>query len=316
MMSPKAMILLSVALLSSVALSGNTIPDIAGKTANLSTLVAAWKATDLISTLERTGPFTVFAPTNNAFNNLPFEGAMLKYLLNHKDKLTETLEYNVASGDFMSSDLKNGERIKMLTGDGIWVKSTNNTIMLNWMATVTTPDAKASNGVMHIIDEVLYHGLDNAPNIPVLVQAANLSTFWTAVEAAGLFYTFSSYHTNAALTVFAPTNAAFAALPDGVLTALLKPENIKSLVQVVEYHVHHGLVTAEDIKSGKQQIDTLWNRSKLNITKIDSEVKVNTANVTSADNFAVNGVVHVIDAVLLPPGWTPPNSTIAAKILV
>jgi transforming growth factor-beta-induced protein len=289
--------------------SGTTIPDIAGKTADLSTLVEALKAAGLVSTLAGPGPFTVFAPTNDAFNALPFNGSELTYLLNNKDKLTEVLEYHVASGNVTSGDLKNGEKIKMLAGGNVTVTITNTTVMIN-DATVTTADVMASNGVVHIINKVLIPADFTAPNIPELATAANLTTLVTAVTAADLGAALSG----GPLTVFAPTNAAFAALPDGVLTALLKPENKESLQQVLKYHVHSGEVTAGDIKSGEQQIDTLEG-SKLNITKTDSNVQVNTANVTSADNFAINGVVHVINGVLLPPGFVPPTSKIA-KIVV
>jgi len=324
MMSSKAMIMLAVALLSSAALlqgcggggddpaSGSTIPDIAGKTADLSTLVTALKAAGLVSTLEGAGPFTVFAPTNDAFSALPFKGAELTYLLNNKDKLTEVLEYHVHSGKVLSSDLTNGEKVKMLMGGDVTVTITNTTpptVMIN-EATVTTADVEASNGVVHIINQVLIPADFTAPNIPELATAANLTTLVAAVTAANL----SAALSDGPLTVFAPTNAAFAALPDGVLTALLKPENVKSLQQVLTYHVHSGEVTAEDIKSGDQQIDTLEG-SKLNITKTDDKVTVNTIAVSSANNFAVNGVVHVIDGVLLPPGFVPPTSK-AAKILV
>jgi transforming growth factor-beta-induced protein len=321
MMSSAAMIVLAVALLSSAALlqgcggggddpaSGSTIPDIAGKTAQLSTLVTALKAAGLVSTLEGAGPFTVFAPTDDAFSALPFKGAELTYLLNNKDKLTEVLEYHVHSGKVLSSDLTNGEKVKMLMGGDVTVTITKTTVMIN-DATVTQADVEASNGVVHIINKVLIPADFKAPDIPELATAADLTTLATALTAANL----TSALQGGPLTVFAPTNAAFAALPDGVLTALLKPENIKSLQQVLEYHVHSGEVTAEDIKSGDQQIDTLEG-SKLNITKTDDKVTVNTIAVSSANNFAVNGVVHVIDGVLLPPGFVPPTSK-AAKILV
>jgi transforming growth factor-beta-induced protein len=177
-------------------------------------------------------------------------------------------------------------------------------------ATVTTPDVKASNGVVHIINKVLIPADFTAPNIPALAQSANLTTLVAAVTAGNL----SAALSGGPLTVFAPTNAAFAALPAGVLDALLKPENLKSLQQVLEYHVHSGEVTAADIKSGEQQVDTLEG-SMLNITKTGSKVQVNSATVTLADQFAINGVVHVIDAVLLPPGFVPPTSK-TAKILV
>jgi len=267
------------------------------------------KAADLVSTLEGTGPFTVFAPTNDAFDALPFKGAELTYLLNNKDKLTEVLEYHVHAGNITSGELKNGAKIKMLMGGSVTVKITDTTVMIN-DATVRTPDVKASNGVVHIIDKVLIPENFTAPNIPELAQSANLTTLVAALTAANLVAAVSG----GPLTVFAPTNAAFAALPAGVLDKLLEPANIASLQQVLKYHVHSGEVVAADLKTGKQV--TTLEGSKLNITITGFKVQVSSANVIKADVFAVNGVVHVIDAVLLPPDFVPPTSKRAAKIVV
>jgi uncharacterized surface protein with fasciclin (FAS1) repeats len=317
MMSPKAIFLLAAALLSSAALlqgcggdtSGSAIPNIAEETKDLSTLVEALKAAGLVSTLEGSGPFTVFAPTNDAFDALPFKGAELTYLLHSKDKLTEVLEYHVASGDVTSGDLKNGEKLKMLMGGNTTITITNKSVMIN-NANVTTPNVKASNGVVHIIDKVLIPPNFTAPTIPELAKSAGLTTLVQAVTAAKLGETLSG----GPFTVFAPTNEAFDALPKGVLTKLLQPANIKKLQQVLEYHVHSGEVVSSDLKSG-EQVTTLEG-SKVNITIAGSKVQVNKASVTKADVYAVNGVVHVIDAVLLPPDFVPPSSSMAAKIVV
>merc|ERR1712238_99311 len=103
----------------------NTIPGIAEKTSDLSTLVTALQAAGLVDTLAGSGPFTVFAPTNEAFAALP--AAELKYLLNNKTALTEVLEYHVASGKVLSTDLSDGEKIKTLEGEDVTVTITNNT---------------------------------------------------------------------------------------------------------------------------------------------------------------------------------------------
>jgi uncharacterized surface protein with fasciclin (FAS1) repeats len=325
MMSVKAITLLAVALFSIAGLlqgcgggggtpdSGSSIPGIAGKTAELSTLVDALKAADLVTTLEGKGPFTVFAPTNDAFEALPYKGAELTYLLNNKDKLTEVLEYHVTSGNITSCDLKNGEMIKMLMGGDVTVKINGTTVMIN-DATVTTPNVIASNGVVHIIDKVLIPENFTAPNIPALAADANLSTLVTALQKADLVTAVS----DGPLTVFAPTNAAFAALPTGLLDKLLEPANLQALQQVLKYHVVSGEVVSSALKNG-EKVPTLEG-SNLNITISGSEVDVNKAKVIKADQFAVNGVVHVIDAVLVPPDFVvPPRSTkasIASQLVV
>lgn len=294
------------------AIGPNTIPGIAEKTLDLSTLVTALKKAGLVDTLAGSGPFTVFAPTNEAFAALP--APELKYLLSNKTALTKVLKYHVASGKAKSTDLTNGQKILTLEGENVTVtiaNKTNGTSVKIDNATVTTANVEATNGVVHIIDRVMIPPSFTAPTIPVLAAAKNLSTLVAAVTAAKLGTTLSGA---GPFTVFAPTNEAFKALPAGVLTALLKPENIKALTTVLEYHVVSGEYLSTNLTNGKK-IKTLESHS-VNVTITGSNVSINTAKVTEADVCAVNGVVHVIDAVLLPPGFTPPTGTIGANELV
>merc|ERR1711935_707856 len=159
-------------------------------------------------------------------------------------------------------------------------------------------------------DKVLVPPSFTAPTIPELAAAANLTTLVAAVTAAKLGATLSGA---GPFTVFAPTNEAFAALPDGVLTALLKPANIADLVKVLEYHVVSREVLRTDLKNG-EQIKTLEGQ-EVNVTIAGSDVSINDAKVKEANVFAVNGVVHVIDAVLLPPGFTPPSDQIQMVLI-
>merc|ERR1712238_291027 len=280
-----------------------TIPETAEQDADLATLVTALQTAGLVDTLAGTGPFTVFAPTNEAFGELP--KAELTYLLANKTALIKVLEYHVASGSVLSTDLSNGEKIKTLEGEDVTVTisktSSSTTVKIN-DATVATANVKASNGVVHIIDKVLVPPSFAAPTILELAAAANLSTSVAAVTAAKLGATLSGA---GPFTVFAPTNEAFAALPDGVLTALLKPANIADLVKVLEYHVVSSEVLKIDLKNG-QEVKTLEGQN-VSITIAGSNVAINSAKVTEPNVLAVNGVVHVIDAVLLPTGFVPPS---------
>merc|ERR1740121_3384204 len=132
---------------------GNTISGVASKTANLSTLVTALKAADLVATLAGKGPFTVFAPNNDAFAKLP--NGTVPALLNNTKSLTEVLKYHVVSGKVLAANLTNNEQITTLEGKNITVTITGTTVKINTNATVITPDVNASNGVVHIIDSVL-----------------------------------------------------------------------------------------------------------------------------------------------------------------
>jgi uncharacterized surface protein with fasciclin (FAS1) repeats len=132
--------------------------------------------------------------------------------------------------------------------------------------------------------------------VELAVGNENLSTLVTAVKAAGLVETLSG---EGPFTVFAPTNEAFENLPEGVLESLLKPENKDQLVAVLTYHVVSGSVMSTDLKDG-MKAETVQGESatvKLNYGK----AKIDNANVVAADVKASNGVVHVIDAVILPP---------------
>jgi len=279
-----------------------TIPSIAEKTDNLSTLVTALKAAGLVDTLSGKGPYTVFAPTNKAFRFL--RPAELTYLLNNKTALTKVLEYHVADGSVLSSALTNGEKIKTLEGANVSVtitkKGTVTTVMIN-EATVTVADVKASNGVVHIVNQVLIPPGLEVPTIPEVAVSAGLKTLVAAVTAAKLGSVLSG---KGPFTVFAPTDAAFNNLPKGVLAALLKPENIKDLVKVLEYHVVSDELVSADLKNG-QHVKTLEGQ-EVNVAISGSTVSIDQAKVITADVYAGNGVVHVIDAVMLPPGFTPP----------
>ncbi|MEP1199394.1 MAG: fasciclin domain-containing protein [Tateyamaria sp.] len=128
----------------------------------------------------------------------------------------------------------------------------------------------------------------------------DFSTLVAAVQAAGLVDTLKS---DGPFTVFAPTNAAFAALPAGTLDSLLLPENKDTLTSILTYHVVPGQVTAGDVLGTRQNVATV-NGATVDVNgqagKLGTGVKVNDANVTAADIFATNGVIHVIDKVLLP----------------
>lgn len=145
----------------------------------------------------------------------------------------------------------------------------------------TAPAASTAQGSKDIID--------------VAVGSPDHTTLVAAVTAAGLVETLQGA---GPFTVFAPTNAAFAALPAGTVDGLLKPESKAALTSVLTYHVVSGAVKAADLKDG-QKVKTLQGE-ELTVTIKDGKVKINDANVSAADLSGTNGVIHVIDAVLMP----------------
>merc|ERR1711998_158705 len=165
-------------------------------------------------------------------------------------------------------------------------------------ATVVKPDVLASNGVVHVVDGVLLPPKDAEAekNIVELAQSVDdLSTLVAAVVAGDLVETLSS---PGPFTVFAPLNSAFAALPEGTLDSLLKPDNKDQLVDILTYHVVGAKALSTDLSDG-QTITTVEGKDVT--VSIGDSVKINDATVVKADVMASNGVVHVVDGVLLPP---------------
>ena len=155
--------------------------------------------------------------------------------------------------------------------------------------------AVAAGFLLPMVDKAF--ALDAAPAPTVVAIAASNPDFTTlvaAVKAAGLAETLSG---TGPFTIFAPTNAAFAKLPAGTVEMLLKPENKAKLASILTYHVVGAKVMAADVKTG--MVKTV-NGANLNVKAWDGKVTVNGAKVTAADVVASNGVIHVIDTVVLP----------------
>merc|ERR1712050_515240 len=279
------------------------IVELAQSVDSLSTLVAAVVAGDLAETLSSPGPFTVFAPTNDAFGALP-EGTLDTLLKpENKDQLVDILTYHVLPEQVLSTDLKFFQRVNTVEGKPVHVYKTRKGVYVSPdgknFKTVVGADNMASNGVAHIIDGVLLPpaGLaGDEPNIVELAQSVDdLSTLVAAVVAGDLVETLSS---PGPFTVFAPTNEAFGALPAGTLDSLLKPENKDQLVDILTYHVLPAQVLSTDLQP-KQVVKTVEGKDLL-VTIYEGDVYANKAKVVGADNLASNGVAHIIDGVLLP----------------
>merc|ERR1719149_148814 len=193
------------------------------------------------------------------------------------------------------------QKVKTLEGDELFIEASSKGVEINHVAHVTTADVDATNGVVHIIDAVLipkHVSAKPTKNIVELAQSVpDLSTLVTAVVAGNLTGPLSG---PGPFTVFAPTNEAFGKVPADVLKHLLDPKNIKELDAVLEYHVIAGAaVHAKDLKP-EQEVKTLEG-DKLLIEASAKGVEINhVAHVTTADVDATNGVVHIIDAVLIP----------------
>ncbi|MCS6844122.1 MAG: fasciclin domain-containing protein [Caldilineales bacterium] len=277
------------------------IVDTAIAAGQFKTLVAALEATDLVAALRGEGPFTVFAPTDEAFAKLP-EGT-LDALLADPETLSKILLYHVLPGAVMAADVKDGLSAATLEGSPVSFSVAGGVAKIN-DATIVATDVKARNGVIHVIDTVILPpSAQAAPAEPSVslpdivdtaIAAGQFNTLVTAVQAAGLV---DALKGEGPFTVFAPTDEAFAKLPAGALEGLLAdPEALK---QVLLYHVIAGKVMAADVKDGLTAA-TLQGET-VRFTVADGTAKINDATIVATDVEASNGVIHVIDAVILPP---------------
>jgi uncharacterized surface protein with fasciclin (FAS1) repeats len=286
------MLVLSFVLIFSSAKAQSTVVDIIVNSPDHSTLETAVIAAKLDDDLSGPGPFTVFAPTNAAFDALP-AGTLDALLSDPTGALAQILLYHVASGKVMSSVLTDEQMIKTLQGKKVKVDIIGPDVFIN-NAKVTVKDLVADNGVVHVIDAVLIPSTLPATVVDIIVNSPDHTTLEAAVVAAGLVETLQGDGT---FTVFAPTDAAFNALPAGTLDALLSdPEG--QLKQILLYHVAGGNVMSTDLIDN--QIITTLQGKKVKVNIVGGEVFINNAKVTVADIKADNGIVHVIDAVLLP----------------
>ncbi len=273
------------------AVPSNTIVDIAVGNPDFSTLVAALGAADLVDALSGEGPFTVFAPTNEAVAALP-EGTLDELLLpENKQKLTDILLYHVVSGSVLAADVVTLSEAETLLGQNVAITVDMDKVMVN-EANVVATDIIADNGVIHVIDSVI---LPKSDIVDTAVADGRFTTLAAALGAADLVETLKG---EGPFTVFAPTDDAFAALPEGTVETLLLPENKQKLTDILLYHVVAGKVMAADVVTLTEAETVLGQDVAI---KVDmGKVYINDAEVIITDIVTSNGVIHVIDAVLLP----------------
>jgi transforming growth factor-beta-induced protein len=277
------------------------IVDTAVADGRFTTLVAAVTAAELVDTLKGEGPFTVFAPTDDAFSALP-AGTVDELLKpENKQKLTDILLYHVVAGSVMAADVTALTSAPTVLGKDVAVKVDMGSVYINEAKVIIT-DIATSNGVIHVIDAVLLPPSDEAAMekktiVDVAVADGRFNTLVAAVTAAELVETLSG---EGPFTVFAPTDDAFAALPAGTVDSLLLPENKQQLTDILLYHAVSGKVMAADVVTLTSAPTVLG--KDVTITVKDGKVFLNdTVQVIITDVEASNGVIHVIDAVLLPP---------------
>ena len=261
------------------------------------TLAAALEAGDLVGALQGDGPFTVFAPTDEAFAKLP--KAQLASLLKPENKglLQAILTYHVVPGKLEAKDVLKSKGVATLNGQRIDFATSDAGVTVDG-ALVTKVDIQCSNGVIHVIDSVILPSTTDI--VETAVAAGSFKTLAAALTAANLV---EALQADGPFTVFAPTDEAFAKLPAGTVEGLLKPENRKKLAAVLKFHVIPGRVYADSVAAGGE-FKTLQGSQLTSKTvktrDMPDKVMINGARVVKADIETSNGVIHVIDSVMLP----------------
>jgi transforming growth factor-beta-induced protein len=293
-----------------------SIVETAVATDDFSSLVAALTKADLVSALNGDGPFTVFAPTNAAFNSFLSDNGFASLDEVPNDVLTQVLLNHVVSGKVMSTDLAQGyvsTLAKEATTENpisLYVDLMDG-VKLNGMSMVSTADVEATNGVIHIVDAVI--------GVPTVVDAAlaneDFSILVSALTRSDLTTNYVEILTGSGpFTVFAPNNAAFAELLDSNEDwSSLDDIPVATLEAVLNYHVVAGANVLSSALTDKQEVEALGGKFMINLDGSGASITDaidRISNIIATDVQNGNGVIHVIDKVILPEGEKASNSIV------
>ena len=227
----------------------------------------------------------------------------------NKDLLTNILKYHVSDKKMMAKDITSMTSMTMLNGETANIEVKGNKVSIDGSDIIIT-DIETSNGIIHVIDTIMVPGVDIKPPalmdkkeistadkdiIDTAIADGNFKTFITAVEAAGLKDTLKAA---GPFTVFVPSDKAFAKLPKGTLEDLLKPENKDKLIDILKYHVADKKLMATDVSSMSSL--QMLNGKTVEISIKNKKIDIDGANISSTDIMASNGVIHVIDDLMMP----------------
>ena len=285
-----------------------TIVETAQATESLSSLVAAVVEAGLVDTLNSEGPFTVLAPTNTAFQEFLNANGWGSVADIPDDALVQVLLNHVISGEVKSTDLitlGSGYTNSLAVGPNntnisLYFNTTDG-VKFNGISSVSSADIEASNGVVHVVDKVI--------GLPTIVDFAvsnpNLSTLVTALTREDLTFDYVGALSNASsdpFTVFAPTNDAFANLLDFLNASGLEDIDEPTLKATLDHHAVANANVLSTQLTDDMLIETLGGTITANVTGGARLIDMNdrTSDIIAVDVQAVNGVIHVINEVVLP----------------
>lgn len=287
--------------------ASNTITDVVVSSSNFSTLETAVVKANLQTTLSGSGPFTVFAPDNNAFAASGITEATINSL--SATEVSNILLYHTIGAKILAADVPAGPNAKVITagGDSVFVTRNASGVFVNGTK-VATADVSADNGVIHVIGWVL---MPPTGNIVETAVASGLDSLVKAVlratNAPGGDPTLASTLASSKLTVFAPTNAAFTQLLNALSLTRIDDIPVATLLAVLRYHVVANRAFSSDLANGNLTMLASGNTT-INLTNGNTGGPTITgngnggsrSNITAVNIVCRNGVVHLIDRVLLP----------------
>uniref|UniRef100_UPI001430AE41 fasciclin domain-containing protein n=1 Tax=Maribellus sediminis TaxID=2696285 RepID=UPI001430AE41 len=287
-----------------------TVVDIATGDSTFSSLVAALirsdLTTDFVGILSGEGPFTVFAPTNDAFAALLNELGLASLNDIPVETLDAVLKMHVVAGKVMSTDLSDGMMAPTVLGEEITFHLDGGASISDpngRMSNITAVDVEAQNGVVHVIDTVILPDLRPETVVDIATGDSTFSSLVAALTRSDLTTDFVGILSGEGpFTVFAPTNDAFAALLNELGLASLNDIPVETLDAVLKMHVVAGEVMSTDLSDGMMAPTVLGEEITFHLVggASISDPNGRMSNITAVDVEAQNGVVHVIDTVILP----------------
>ena len=278
-----------------------TIVDIVAEDDDFSTLAGALGQADLTETLAGMGPFTVFAPTNTAFNQFLDGNDLTAEQLLGSENLAEILQYHVVSGSVPSTAVEAGEVSTLGNGPFYISIAPDNSIWINGNAQIIDTDIEASNGIIHVLDNVITAPAGSIAEIVSQSANAEMAEFTqllAALDRASLVEPFTG-GTEDNLTVFAPTDEAFQALYETLGVDGVDDIPVETLAEVLSYHVVPARAFSQDLRDG-DALPTLLEGETLNVDLENLTINGSGLIASSLNIHAENGVIHAIDQVILP----------------
>lgn len=275
----------------------NSLASVAGE-AGLNTILELVEASGLQLPNE---PVTIFAPTDSAFAELPTEQVQSLLKPEGRETLRAILSYHIAPQSLSSAEVFSRRSLTTLNGQRVSIE-VNGTPSVGEAQLIAT-DVLFDGGTVHVIDRVILPKLD--PIITLAGESEDLSTLAAAINAAGIADQLSSE--NGPWTVFAPVNSAFESLPSGVVEELLRTQNRQDLIAILGVHVVPGRIYSDELLATGQTQSLFGEAIEFSIDQ--GSFRVNDAKVVATDIEASNGVVHLIDGVLLPAKQNPPRES-------